>query len=74
MGISDSTVIDINPDFGEAHELKGWYDSKGKDMQFRSFSSEGSGGSGAKDAEKTIAQISDESMGMGEKVFLLFIF
>lgn len=69
--LSTSTVslISLNPDIREAHELRGWYDSQGAHASSRSLSAglAAGGAAAARDDRKTIAQIKEEHLGMGEK-------
>jgi len=60
----------IDPDISEAHQLKGWYDSQGRNDSFNSHSSmAGAGAAGGRmDPLKTVAQVKDENLGMGEGV------
>lgn len=68
LGISDSTVIEINPDMPEAHRLRGWYDSAGQTSHFETYSTGMTSVGSGKDLVKSIAQITDENLGMGDKV------
>jgi len=60
----------VDPDIDEAHKLKGWYDAQGRQDTFQSHANmTGAVGAatGRNDQFKTIAQIRDENLGMGEK-------
>jgi replication factor A1 len=56
----------LNPDIREAHELRGWYDTVGHAEAPTNVSSVQKT-TGHVDERKLIAQIKDESLGMGEK-------
>lgn len=43
-----NSVLVINPDIPEAHTLRGWFDSAGKNEEARSISGRGGGGGGCK--------------------------
>lgn len=70
LGVSDTTSIEVNPDLPEAHRLRGWYDTTGHASTFESYAKGGASG-GNDTAVKTIGQIAEENMGMGEKVYLI---
>ncbi|KAJ1792246.1 Replication factor A protein 1 [Coemansia sp. RSA 2399] len=71
-------TLAVNPDIPEAHALRGWYDAEGRNANFNAFGSGGggSGGAGAgamagekfEEQLKTMAQVRDENLGMGESV------
>ncbi|KAJ2158926.1 Replication factor A protein 1 [Coemansia sp. RSA 552] len=56
-----------SPDIPEAHMVRGWYDSTGRDTTFQTFdggaAAMGSGGGGRQDEPKTMAQVRDENLG-----------
>jgi replication factor A1 len=65
----------MNPDIPEAHILRGWFDTIGKNSEPQSISQQGmnamaTGASGRND-RKLISQIKDENLGMGDKVNLI---
>lgn len=63
-----STVMQINPDFPEAHKLRGWYDNTGTSAAVTSISGvRGAGGGGGSNALKTFAEVKLENLGSGEK-------
>ena len=69
-----STTIQINPDIPEAHTLRGWYDQGGCcDIQDLSAGTAGGGmgGSGGGSVTqtnwKTLEQVREEQLGMGDK-------
>jgi replication factor A1 len=68
LGVSDTTSIEVSPDLPEAHRLRGWYDTTGHASTFESYAKGGASG-GNDTAVKTIGQIAEENMGMGEKVY-----
>ncbi|KAH8685728.1 hypothetical protein BGZ60DRAFT_365925 [Tricladium varicosporioides] len=65
LSLLSSGSMSINPDISEAHKMKGWYDSQGRQESFASHTNMGSMGSagGRKNENKTIAQIFDENLG-----------
>jgi len=66
LSILNSSIFHVNPDIPEAHQLRGWFDSGGMNEQATSLSGQRmEGTSGGK--FKTIAQIKDENLGMGQK-------
>ena len=70
--LSSGTMV-VNPDIGECHGLRGWYDGSGRTDTFTSHASmglaTGGGGAGGKnEVAKTIGQIRDENLGMSENV------
>lgn len=68
LSMVHSSTMTINPDIDEAHTLRGWYDGQGRAENFQShqgLSSMGAAG-GRKDPYKTLAQVKDENLGMGE--------
>ncbi|CAK4032170.1 related to single-stranded DNA-binding replication A (RPA), large (70 kD) subunit and related [Lecanosticta acicola] len=69
LSLSSSGTMNANPEIEEAYKLKGWYEGQGRHTEYTShantMSTVTSGGRG-NDA-KTIAQIRDENIGMGEE-------
>lgn len=59
------SALQINPDSPEAHRLKGWWEQVGCNLTFQAFVS-GSGGD-RKDVIKTISDVTDEGLGLGDK-------
>lgn len=66
LSILNSSIFHVNPDIKEAHELRGWFDNGGANDAITSLSGQPGGGGGS-GVFKTINQIKDENMGMGEK-------
>lgn len=65
--ISSSTMV-LNPDIGEAHSLRGWYDSEGNSASLQQYSNTGAGASTRKDERRLIAEVRDNAeLGQGEK-------
>ncbi|KAJ2650113.1 Replication factor A protein 1 [Coemansia sp. RSA 1250] len=60
-------AMTANPDISEAHMLRGWYDSTGRDSAYQAYDGvAGGAGSGAavrQDQLKTMAQVRDENLG-----------
>lgn len=76
LSTTQSTLINLNPDIQEAHQLRGWYDSVGLNVigipaggSTLNIGSAGLiGSSHSIDEEyKTLIQIKDENLGHGEK-------
>ena len=70
LSLLSSGTMAIDPDIPEAHKLKGWYDSQGRSGSFathQNLSSLG-GATGRQDEAKTVAQVKEEQLGMGEKM------
>jgi len=60
--------LQINPDFPEAHKLRGWYDNTGASATLTTISGgRGAGGGGGNNAYKTFAEVKLENLGSGEK-------
>ncbi|KAJ2265635.1 Replication factor A protein 1, partial [Coemansia sp. RSA 451] len=56
--------LTANPDIPEAHMLRGWYDSAGRNASFQTYESMGGGGGGGEgrtDQIKTMAAVRDEN-------------
>lgn len=66
-----SSMLSIDPDIQECHQLSSWYASGGESAEFHSFAGSMGGGMGGgggrKDVFKTVSQIKDENLGQGEK-------
>ncbi|KAK3657502.1 Replication factor A protein 1 [Elasticomyces elasticus] len=71
LSLLSSGTMNMNPDIDEAYKLKGWYDGSGRNEQFQShantMSSVAASGPGDRNAYKTIAQVRDENLGMGDE-------
>eukprot|EP00960_Hanusia_phi_P015180 448394-Hanusia_phi.AAC.3 len=65
LSTTRSSMLEMNPDFQEAHLLKGWYECNGKNAVFQAVG--GGMSSGSKDSRKTISQIKGENLGNAEK-------
>lgn len=70
LSLLSSGSMTVDPDIGEAHRLKGWYDAQGRTENFTSHASlSGATGSSMKnDKFKTVAQITEEQLGMSDQV------
>jgi replication factor A1 len=67
LSLLSSGSMTVNPDIDEAHKLKGWYDAGGSTETFQSHSNTiGAVSGGRNDQYKTVAQVSEENLGMGE--------
>ncbi|KAJ3695569.1 hypothetical protein LUZ60_000946 [Juncus effusus] len=68
VGTIHSTQIFINPDLSETRDLKSWFENQGKNMETVSISKDGNLSSFSRnEVRKTVSQIKDERLGMGEK-------
>ena len=69
LSLLSSGSWSADPDIPEAHRLKGWYDSMGRTQSFLTHKSMSSVGAatGRKDDFKTVRQVKDENLGMGEQ-------
>jgi len=56
----------VNPDRQEAHKLREWYDTQGKNATVESISKGRSGGSGS-EPRKTLQEFKEEKLGFNEK-------
>lgn len=72
LSLLSSGSMTVDPDIDQAHKLKGWYDAGGSTESFQSHANVmgavGATSGGRNDQHKTIAQISEENLGMGENV------
>ncbi|EMC95917.1 hypothetical protein BAUCODRAFT_71964 [Baudoinia panamericana UAMH 10762] len=70
LSLLSSGSMNIDPDIDEAYKLKGWYDASGRNEEFAShantMSTAVATAGGDRNAYKTIAQVRDENLGMGE--------
>jgi replication factor A1 len=65
LSLLSSGSMTTDPDINEAHRLKGWYDSQGRDNNFSTHNQMSVGAAtGRVDKAKTIAQVKDENLGM----------
>lgn len=67
-----STSMSLSPDITEAHQLKGWYDSKGAETSFQSLQTGAGAGAGAgasfnQSSFQMISDVHDAGYGYGEK-------
>lgn len=67
IGTISSTQLFINPDFAEAHELREWFDSGGKNAVTMSISREIVTAGIKNEIRKTVSQIKTEGLGRSEK-------
>lgn len=70
LSLLSSGTMTVDPDISEAHQLKGWYDSQGRNETFNSHSnmSGAAAAAGRMDPLKTVTQVKDENLGMGDGV------
>lgn len=67
VGTISSSQLLINPDLAEAHSLRQWFDCGGRDASTQSISRDFSPAASRNETRKTIAQIKDDGLGMGDK-------
>jgi len=70
LSLLSSGTMAINPDIGDAHRLKGWYDSQGRTADhFNTHSNLASVGNatGRANDSKTISEVKDLQLGMDDK-------
>lgn len=69
LSLLSSGSMTANPDFDEAHRLKGWYDAQGHSDNFQSHAGVmGTTNAGGRvDEYKTVAAVREENLGMSEK-------
>lgn len=76
LSMFSSSAMSVNPDIHEAHVLRGWFDSDGRNASFQSYSNAGmtgaagagAGAGGVRPEEiKTIGEVKDSGMGTGDK-------
>jgi replication factor A1 len=68
LSLLSSGSMTVDPDIQEAHKLKGWYDSQGRNDTFNSHSAMAGAGvaGGRQDPLKTITQVREENLGSSE--------
>lgn len=66
LSLLSSGTMAVDPDIPDAHRLKGWYDSQGRNDSFATHNNLASvgGATGRKDESKVIVQVKDEGTGM----------
>jgi replication factor A1 len=68
LSLGFDAVMQLNPDVQEAHTLRGWFDANGMNSDFKTFSSGPETNASSMGSKlKTISQVTDEKLGMGEK-------
>ena len=62
----NSSVVQINPDLPQCHDLRGWYDSEGSSAATSSLTQSGprSGEMGGSSANKSFGEVKKENLGM----------
>lgn len=70
LSLLSSGSMTVDPDIDEAHKLKGWYDAGGSTENFQSHANTmgavSATSGGKRDEYKSVAQVSEENLGMGE--------
>jgi replication factor A1 len=71
LSLLSSGTMAIDPDIPEAHKLKGWYDSNGRNQSFATHSNMSTLGAatGRKDEVKTIGQVKAENIGVDDVAY-----
>lgn len=71
LSLLASGTMSVDPDISEAHRLKGWYDSSGRNDSFATHNNLASMGAatGRKDESKTILQVKEQELGMHEATY-----
>ncbi|KAJ5992886.1 Replication factor A protein 1 [Penicillium sp. IBT 35674x] len=70
LSLLSSGSMAVDPDIGEAHRLKGWYDAQGRTEVFTSHASvsNATNSNMKPDQFKTVAQVREEQLGMSDQV------
>ena len=72
LSLLQSGQLNIEPDITEAHHLKGWYDSIGRNGTFMTLDTGGGGGGntgGRQENFKTIADVKESNIGADEPAY-----
>ncbi|KAF5619883.1 replication factor A1 [Fusarium tjaetaba] len=71
LSLLSSGTMTVDPDIPDAHRLKGWYDSAGRNDTFATHQNMASVGNatGRKEDLKTISQVKDENLGMDDQAY-----
>jgi replication factor A1 len=71
LSLLSSGTMAVDPDIPEAHKLKGWYDSHGRNNTFANHNTMSSVGAatGRKDDTKTIQQVKAENLGFDDAAY-----
>ncbi|KAK3309091.1 uncharacterized protein B0T15DRAFT_566003 [Chaetomium strumarium] len=71
LSLLSSGTMAVDPDIPEAHKLKGWYDSNGRNQSFATHSNMSTVGAatGRKDDLKTIGQVKAENLGVDDTTY-----
>ncbi|KAL6633431.1 hypothetical protein ACP70R_026102 [Stipagrostis hirtigluma subsp. patula] len=67
VGTISSSKLFIDPDLPEAHSLRQWFDCGGRDASTQSISRDVTPAASRNEIRKTVAQIKDENLGLGDK-------
>ncbi|CAL1538002.1 unnamed protein product [Lymnaea stagnalis] len=68
LSVTSGSQLMINPDIKEAHFLRGWFESKGRELNFNTFQAEGgSAGGGHSSNWKNFGQVKSENLGQSDK-------
>lgn len=70
LSLLSSGSMTVDPDIGEAHRLKGWYDAQGRTEAFTSHASLSSAtnSNSRSDQFKSVTQVREEQLGMSDQV------
>jgi len=71
LSLLSSGTMSVDPDIGEAHRLKGWYDASGRNDTFSTHNNLSSmgGATGRKEDSKHVAQVKEQELGMHEPAY-----
>lgn len=70
LSLLSSGTMSVDPDIPDAHRLKGWYDSSGRNDSFATHSGMAptlGAATGRGNEDKFVIQVKDEQLGMGDK-------
>lgn len=67
LGTGSGTVMKINPDIPECHQLRGWFENEGSTENFNTLSGKNAMGVGMNTEWLTFREMKDKHLGSGEK-------
>ncbi|ELU09821.1 hypothetical protein CAPTEDRAFT_172916 [Capitella teleta] len=67
LSCGSSSQLVLNPDIPQAHQLRGWYDSEGRNADFNAYSSEAAGSGSHSTNWKSFGDVKSQNLGTGEK-------
>ncbi|TLS24224.1 hypothetical protein PpBr36_08460 [Pyricularia pennisetigena] len=70
LSLLSSGTMTVDPDIPEAHRLKGWFDSSGRNDNFSTFNSSSvAGATGRQDQILTIHRVKEDNLGMDDVAY-----